>query len=47
MGEAEPPAALADRELIERHVARVIVKPQALEVVHQSVEKRARRPTGR
>ena len=32
MGEAEPPTALADRELIERHVARVIVKPQALEV---------------
>ena len=32
MGEAEPPAALADRELIERHVARVIIKPRALEV---------------
>src|SRR2546430_776012 len=32
MGEPKPPAALADRELIERHVARVIVKPQALEV---------------
>ena len=26
------PTAIADRELIERHVARVIVKPQALEV---------------
>ncbi len=32
MGEAELPAALADRDLIEHHVARVIVKPQALEV---------------
>jgi hypothetical protein len=32
MGEPDPPAALADRELIERHVARAIVKPQALEV---------------
>ena len=31
-GEVEPPTTLADRELIERHVARVIVKPQALEV---------------
>ena len=28
----EPPTILADRELIERHVARVIIKPQALEV---------------
>jgi hypothetical protein len=26
----EPPAVLADRELIERHVARVVVKPQIL-----------------
>ena len=25
-------AAFADRELVERHVARVIIKPQALEV---------------
>ena len=32
MGEAELPTALADRDLIEHHVARVIVKPQALEV---------------
>ena len=32
MGEAELPTTLAERELIERHVARVIVKPQALEV---------------
>jgi hypothetical protein len=31
MGEAELPA-LADRDLIEHHVARVIVKPQAPEV---------------
>jgi site-specific DNA recombinase len=30
MGEA--PVALADRELIERHVARVLVKPRTLEV---------------
>jgi site-specific DNA recombinase len=29
---AEPQTALGDRELIERHLARVIVKPQALEV---------------
>jgi site-specific DNA recombinase len=32
MGEAELPTTLAERELIERHVARAIVKPQALEV---------------
>jgi site-specific DNA recombinase len=32
MGEAEPPTATADRDLIELHVARVIVNPQALEV---------------
>ena len=32
MAEAGPPTALADRDLIERHVARVIVTPQALEV---------------
>ena len=31
-GEVEPPIALADRELIERHVARVSIKPQSLEV---------------
>jgi site-specific DNA recombinase len=31
-GEAEPPTAIADRDLIERHVDRMIVKPQALEV---------------
>ena len=28
----EPPTTIADRELIERHVERVIVKPQALDV---------------
>ena len=32
MGEAELPTALVDRDLIKRHVARVVVKPQALEV---------------
>ncbi len=32
MGDGEPATATADRDLIERHVARVIVKPQALEV---------------
>jgi hypothetical protein len=32
MGEAESATALADRELIERHVAHVIVKPETLEV---------------
>ena len=32
MAEAGPPTALADRDLIERHVARVIVTPQALEI---------------
>jgi site-specific DNA recombinase len=32
MGRAEPANSLTDRELIERHVARVIVTPQALEV---------------
>jgi hypothetical protein len=32
MGEAEPPTTTADRDLIEHHVARVIVKPQALDV---------------
>jgi site-specific DNA recombinase len=32
MGRAEPATALADRELIERHVERMIVTPQALEV---------------
>jgi site-specific DNA recombinase len=29
---AEPPTAVADRDLIERHVERIIVKPQAVEV---------------
>jgi hypothetical protein len=28
----EPPTVLADRELIERHVVRVVVKPQTLEI---------------
>src|SRR5246127_3385931 len=32
VGRAEPANSLADRELIERHVARVIIKPEALEV---------------
>ncbi len=32
MGDGEPATATADRDLIERHVAREIVKPQALEV---------------
>jgi site-specific DNA recombinase len=32
LGDEEPATAIADRQLIERHVARVIVKPQALEV---------------
>jgi hypothetical protein len=32
MDAAEPQTALADRELLERHVARVIVKSQALDV---------------
>src|SRR6202045_2328816 len=32
MGDGEPAPATADRGLIERHVARVIVKPRALEV---------------
>jgi site-specific DNA recombinase len=32
MGDGEPTPATADRDLIERHVARVIVKRQALEV---------------
>jgi site-specific DNA recombinase len=32
MDAAEPQTALADRELVKRHVTRVIVKPQALEV---------------
>jgi hypothetical protein len=32
MGDGEPAPATADRDLIERHVARVIVTPQALEV---------------
>ena len=32
MGDGEPAPATADRDLIERHVARVIAKPQALEV---------------
>ena len=32
MGDGEPATATADRDLIERHVARVIVKPQALDV---------------
>jgi len=32
IGEAEHPTAMADRDLIERHVERVIVKPEALEV---------------
>jgi hypothetical protein len=31
-GEGEPPTAVGDRELIDRQVARVIIKPQALEV---------------
>ena len=32
MGETEDPAIIADRDLIERHVDSVIVKPQALDV---------------
>jgi len=32
MGEAEHPTAIVDRDLIERHVHSVTVKPQALEV---------------
>jgi site-specific DNA recombinase len=32
MGKIEPPNSLTERELIERHVARVIVTPQALKV---------------
>lgn len=32
MGRAEPASSLPDRELIERHVARVIITPQALDV---------------
>jgi hypothetical protein len=32
MGDGEPATATADRDFIERHVMRVIVKPQALEV---------------
>ena len=32
MGETEDPTAIADRDLIERHVHSVTVKPQALEV---------------
>jgi site-specific DNA recombinase len=32
MGEAKHPTAIADRDLIERHVDSVIIKPQALEV---------------
>ncbi len=32
IGETEHPTAMADRDLIERHVDRVIVKPEALEV---------------
>jgi hypothetical protein len=32
IGEPEHPDPAADRDLIERHVKRVIVKPQALEV---------------
>jgi site-specific DNA recombinase len=32
MGDGEPATATADRDLMERHVARVIVKPRALEV---------------
>jgi hypothetical protein len=28
----EPPAGLAERELIERHVARVVVKSQTLDI---------------
>ena len=29
---AEPPSAMADRDLIERHVERIMVKPQAIEM---------------
>ena len=32
IGEAEPPTAISDRDLIERHVDSVIIKPQVLEV---------------
>ena len=32
MGEAKHSTSIADRDLIERHVERVVVKPQALEV---------------
>ncbi|HUB64679.1 MAG TPA: recombinase family protein, partial [Methylocella sp.] len=32
MGRAEPASSLTDRELIERHIARVIIMPQALDV---------------
>jgi hypothetical protein len=39
-------AAFADRELVERHVARVIIKPQALEVclVPTGANRRPQRP---
>jgi site-specific DNA recombinase len=30
--EAEPPSAIADRDLIERHVERIVVKPKEIEV---------------
>ena len=45
MAEAGPPTALADRDLIERHVARVIVTPQALEVRLNPAGEQAEEPS--
>jgi hypothetical protein len=48
--ELEHPTIIADRDLIERHVDRVIVKPQALEVrlaptIEASAQTEERRPS--
>lgn len=45
--EAGPPTALADRDLIERHVARVIVTPHALEVRLNPAGEQAEDPSDR
>src|SRR5207249_1569037 len=44
IGEAEHPTAIADRDLIERHVERVIVKREALEI-HLILASNASTPT--
>jgi site-specific DNA recombinase len=46
MGRTEPANSLTDRELIERHIARVIVTPQALDVCLNSASEASAQDDG-